>query len=289
MTESDPILEEASKIVQQVGLPPKPEVLLKVREELNRPMPDIDAIEVEAQKDISIAGRIIKMANSSLFGGRVEITSIAQAFVRLGLTNFKQVIYASAARAASKDLPEALLDRVWSHAEEVAVACHMFADDINPARAEGAYLLGLFHDCGTMMLLDKDPDYEQMIEKAMIFSPGSVQAEHDNFNSDHAIIGFMLTKSWGIDSAICRAIMYHHSERIETDLDREVAFWMGLLMLAENAILQLSTGAELLFHMPAQDSLMGDVCRCVDCPSEELFRYHEEIIADLDARLNQGG
>ncbi|MEA4889588.1 MAG: HDOD domain-containing protein [Clostridiaceae bacterium] len=67
--------------------------LIRILEELNHEVPEIDQISGIIEKDLGLSYKLVKASNSVYFGGRSKINSIQQAVVRLGLQEITKWIY----------------------------------------------------------------------------------------------------------------------------------------------------------------------------------------------------
>ena len=72
---------ETGKLV----LPTLPEVALKVREVANDPNISANQLAEVISTDAALSARLIKIANSPLYGGRNEVVSVQTAVSRLGI------------------------------------------------------------------------------------------------------------------------------------------------------------------------------------------------------------
>ena len=76
----------------RIQLPTLPEVALKVRDEVERENTDAHTIAKMVGNDAALSARLLQVANSPLYRGRVEIDSIQQAVTRLGLKMVRSLV-----------------------------------------------------------------------------------------------------------------------------------------------------------------------------------------------------
>jgi HD-like signal output (HDOD) protein len=209
----NPTIEEPTeKLLNGIILPPMPMTLTGVNSERTKPEPSLAEIARLIERDISVAAAVIKAVNSPLFGLRRKLESISQAVFLLGLDNVVNLVTALSLRSSmqAKKFPD--LDRFFDTAQDVAIIMSSLAGDLGVMPSGEAYLLGLFHDCGTPLLFQKYPEYQDVVRAAKTTVNRSITAvEEERLGTDHALVGYFLAKSWKLPNAVCLSIRYHHS------------------------------------------------------------------------------
>ena len=95
--------------------PTIPQVALKVIRELEAPDCDLEQVAEMITLDAVLAARVIKLANSPIFGAEVPARSAKQAVVRLGTKETRNTIQAVAVMNTLPELPEPLnVIHFWS-------------------------------------------------------------------------------------------------------------------------------------------------------------------------------
>lgn len=203
--------EPTEKVLQGIILPPMPTTLTGINSERAKPEPSLAEIARLIERDISVAGAVIKAVNSPLFGLRRKLESISQAVFLLGLDNVVNLVTALSLRSAmqAKKFPD--LDRFFDSAQDVAIMMSSLAGELGVMPSGEAYLLGLFHDCGIPLLFQKYPEYQDVMRTAKTTLHRSITAvEDERLGTDHALVGYFVGKSWKLPNAICLSIRYHH-------------------------------------------------------------------------------
>ena len=104
--------------------------------------------------DQALAGKVLKLANSSFYGVPNEVTTMSRAVVIMGFTGVRNMAMGLGTTAALRGLGEDLdMQSFWSHAIANAAACQVLAPHM-PSRMdpEEAFLAGLMHDIGAYVL-----------------------------------------------------------------------------------------------------------------------------------------
>jgi putative nucleotidyltransferase with HDIG domain len=197
-------------------LPTLPEIAHKL---LTLPL---DTVDGEAQllkligNDPVISSKIIGLANSSLFGAPIKISSISDAAMRLGLNTVKAVAIGIATMSVSggarigKFKPADL----WAHSMAIAYSMHAISAAM-PARVrpvdDSIFLAGLLHDMGYMALAHINPDVSDALFDAMknIDLP-LLETEREVAGMTHTEIGVALGHHWDLPEEIIAVMAYHH-------------------------------------------------------------------------------
>jgi hypothetical protein len=160
--------EESIGALVQATLPPPigkpdswrvpvfPQAAVHALRVMRNPRVSLSNVVEAASLDPAIAGLIMRLANSALFGARTRISTLSKAIERLGFTTARKVI-TSAALHPLFDSPK--LQEVWRHSLQIADLAEQMAGptgEIDPAEA---YLAGLLHDVGRIAQLSM-PLYE---------------------------------------------------------------------------------------------------------------------------------
>ncbi len=92
-----PLSEFAATIVEQIEsgnlqLPTLPEVALKVRDVVENPDGTVSQVAEVVSQDAGLTARLLQVANSALYRGKVEITSLPMAISRLGCPFVRDLI-----------------------------------------------------------------------------------------------------------------------------------------------------------------------------------------------------
>ncbi len=224
-------LEAAYKVTRLARVPHIPHLVLSIREEVAQIEPDIRRIVNLISQDPSLAGKVLKIANSSLYGADVVTESIHQAVVRLGVSQIGNLVTAEAVGALADDVsPE--VKRVWeSNLEEAraAVAVSAYLEEVN---ADEAYLLGMMHDIGNIVYARIKESFGVLKDRAGILPVAILEQERQLFGTDHTVIGFLLSRHWKLPDTISLAIYHHHKLTCQHITDSKVRSMVALLKLA---------------------------------------------------------
>lgn len=187
-------IEFFNKIEATKSLLTLPHILLKLLEVCNKKPVKIDEISQIINKDASLSMRLMSMVNPVSYGLPNRVTSIDQALLLLGPDIAKNIAISSIIQQSFNEMENSYipgLKILWQHSFMCAVLAEMIAGNVSYPRPDEAYLAGLFHDIGKLVLW-VDPRSEKQIE------------------ASHNETGARLINSWSPQSFIADAVLYHH-------------------------------------------------------------------------------
>lgn len=212
---------QMEKVVCGIQIPAQPRALLEIQDELSLPAPDIKRVSSIVSKDVGLSAGVLKTINSPFYGLRTKVESIQRAAVLLGLPNISNLVRSIALRQTmSKASTRLELDRFWDHASEVANIAIFLAIKFKFENPDEYYSLGLFHDAGIAILAQKFNDYDELLRDGNSMFGGSIVfAEEAKYQTNHAIIGYYLARSWNLSDTLAQAVLHHHNaENLLPDL-----------------------------------------------------------------------
>jgi HD-like signal output (HDOD) protein len=111
------------------------------------------------ESEPALTARLIILANSVLLGARGQPTmTVRQALRRLGLDSAKLIaIGFLCIRPLQTRLAPALRQALWLHSLAIGLAARVIANQVHFREPESAFLAGLLHDIGFMVLEIQQP------------------------------------------------------------------------------------------------------------------------------------
>ena len=195
-------------------LPPMHEVVMKAQEIMADSNSDIEDLAVIIETDPSIVAMILKLINSAHYGLRGKVSSVRQACSLLGLRTLQEVIITV---GVSKVLERKLQGyelgsgELWLHSIATGFCSRILAEMKNRELVSDAYVGGLLHDAGKIILdqyvlerKDAFKDFMQDETKTVL------DAEKQILGFDHAEIAYDICRKWNIPENVVLAIRYHH-------------------------------------------------------------------------------
>lgn len=219
MTDStDTTQEQVEAILCGTIIPSPPQVIVDLQMEMAMPDPDINAMAKLISDDAGLAGGVLKTVNSAIYGGGGEVTSISKAVMMLGMNTIIRVINTLCLRNEMMnmdDIPDRLfaaMNSFWDSASDVAHCSVLIAQHLNFPRPDHAYALGLFHNVGTPLLMLKFENYADVMRESYEKpAPRIVDTENSMIDTNHAVLGFFVARSWKLPKNLCQLISEHHN------------------------------------------------------------------------------
>ena len=213
--EGSPDLPGLMELVER--LPPFHKVLERCMVTMSKPYASAREISGWIESDSALSGRVLSLANSSYYGLPQKVLRTERAVVLLGRRALEEVFYSFYIQGlfTSQDGSEAA--ELWTGslragicAKELTLALGMPSSEGKESDDAGAYLAGLLHDAGRLLLLTHYPAaYHRAHPKGG--APGDVvDREKQAWGFDHAELGRAMAEKWGLPPSVSRAIEWHH-------------------------------------------------------------------------------
>lgn len=227
------------EVIKQFKLPPTPYVLTEIQKEIKKEDFSISKIANLIAQDAALSALMLRSVNSSFFALRQEVSSIHQAINLLGVKNTINIVSALFLRQGMSDDDQTMPPKFWDSPNNIALIAAALTKNLTKYPTDEAYMLGLFHNIGHVLMMSKFDGYGEFLEEN--FNPYSdtlINLEIDLFGIEHASLGYVLSKTWGLSESVCQIIRFHHrvDEVFEKELitDEKDLTLLCLLKMAEN-------------------------------------------------------
>ncbi|MDP1635619.1 MAG: HDOD domain-containing protein [Gallionellaceae bacterium] len=270
---SDPLFERS---LLEVGIPPCPEILVRIMDEMRREEPDYNRLTGIISADVALSAGLIKTTNSPYFIRQHRARSVHDALSILGLRVASHTIAGIILRKAFPNTPNMV--RFWDASARTARLCAWLAQKLDfPNMVPGdAYTFGLFHDCGIPVLMGRFPNYKDVLGKANQSAQETFTGiERSMLKTDHAAVGSVLAQSWWLPEDMYLGIRHHHELTVldqDYGLPEIVSLLIATVHFAEHMAQQ-----QLGQDMTQEWSKFGDASlRTLKIDEEDLeFLYAE--------------
>lgn len=189
-----------------------PDICLRLKELVNNPNSSAAAIAQLISTDPSLAARLLKIVNSTIYGFPQEITSVSQAITVIGTRQLYDLALATSAAAIVQTARGGYLDvkAFWLHsvysgilAKEIVERC--------PVNAESLFITGLLHGIGKLALIEYAPDLAITALEAHKKNQWPWQREQECLGFTTADIGGTLLQKWSLPNIIVVPVLYQHN------------------------------------------------------------------------------
>lgn len=203
------ILEASSNV------PTIPHVIMQVLDAVEDENLSASALASIIERDQALTMRVLTVANSAMFGFSRRISTIDLAIVVMGLKTIKEIVLSLAVQRIFAKVRKDLFDinDFWRYSVFCGAASRVIARRFHYKLAGEAFVAGLIHDIGILMLIQYFPkEFEKMRFLQMTKGLSFVAAEKQVLNCTHADIGAWLVRRWKLPENIENAVLLHHLE-----------------------------------------------------------------------------
>lgn len=187
-------------------LPTLPEVALKVREVVDDPDATAAQLADIITTDAALSARLLKVANSALYRGRIPTESVQMAVSRLGMSMVRNLVTSLVMEQMFQPTSARLekrLRELWEHSTKVAASCQLIAKNIPNIKTDEAMLAGLIHKIGVLPILMKADEMPELVKDSKTLD----QIIHNL----HPRIGKAILESWEFPESMIKAVFQHEN------------------------------------------------------------------------------
>jgi HD-like signal output (HDOD) protein len=195
-------------------LPPIPGVFAELIQLLHDEEVDMRTLGRVIGRDPSMSINVLRIANSAFYGLPNKVKSIDHAVTMLGLKEIMGVCMACETARVFKPRPgEKHIDlhAFWLHSVATGVLSRVFSSQFSVEPQSQAYLAGLLHDIGQMIL---DRFLHDLYEKVVLLTYEEniplIQAETQVLGETHGTVGGWLMEKWHLPPLFSEIASHHH-------------------------------------------------------------------------------
>ena len=234
----------AAPILQAIEsgrIPSPPQLLLRLLRIVDDDQTTMSDLATLVLQDPGLSTRILSIANSPALSRGSELKSIENCLIALGTRLVRSIatclsIQNLFERGAS--IAEANVSRFWVHSLVVAELSRRLAAASAFPHPEEAYLAGLLHDIGQLILFSAlGEPYARLL--ACTPDEDALQTiEAAQFDVNHSAIGTWLIDKWQLDSSFADGILFHHAlaEEILTAATLPKIVWLAHALATQEEI-----------------------------------------------------
>jgi len=226
--------------------------------------PDSDASEMASliQSDQSLAGHVMRIANSAAYTPMSNLVSLQQAIARLGMGIISEIALTAAIGAKMFNTPgyEDYVADIWRHAlatslwsKEIARHCR--------SNVEVAFLAGLLHSIGRPAVLQAILDLAEQQDASL--TKGEIQQLENTYCQ---LVSQAVVNSWKMPTLVIDAISEYTDQNSDLPTGEQTA--------------QITAGARFATHMLKPENLDKEILLTLPALST-LNLYQDEVEALL--------
>ncbi|HEY3380324.1 MAG TPA: HDOD domain-containing protein [Vicinamibacterales bacterium] len=234
---------------QNTAIPVLPTFAGRVIEMTSDPNVSLVQLANVIAKDQVLASRLLGLANSAYCAPMQEITTISEAVIRIGTGPVRNLVFTVCFSSKMYD-PSIYGEQgrtLIEHGIGTAYMARIVADQAGESEDE-AFLSGLLHDIGKLLILKLAFDYKRRTGTSI---PADEVATA--IDQHHASFGGITLRRWGLPTSLDEPIRCHHDYRAATHTPRKAM----VVYLADRLSHRYGFGCD-----PDAYNLIGDaVCR----------------------------
>jgi HD-like signal output (HDOD) protein len=203
------------KALRSLGtLPPFSLILTRLLATLAEESVSFSTIGDLIEKDTVVAGNILHLVNSALYARRSPVSSVRHAVSLLGINKLRNAVLGmSIARVWNRIKMPAFwsMARFNMHSAAVAVLADLLAQRLPVEYPEGAFVAGLLHDSGRLLIAAALPQEAERI--ADLYERGHrplIECEQEVLGFTHPALSAEALKYWKLPVTVQNAVRDHH-------------------------------------------------------------------------------
>lgn len=269
-TASDELVKQT--IGRLGALPSSARVYLALSMELDRPSASFASVASIIEQDMAMSAKLLQLANSAFLGLRRDVVSVPEAVRMVGLAEIRHYLLRPFLDVfdvfAVRNEPDAHeFSLLNSHAMLTARLCRVLAE--LDGAISGAFVAGLLHDLGSVLMLTHMPKQKRLQVAALTqVGVSQIEAERSVLNTTHAEMAGHLLGVWGVPHDVVEAVRRHH----ETGKPQSVI---------EETLRLADAWVERYSRTPW---LLSDAAHALCLPDPELERLYAKVVRHKDAR-----
>lgn len=268
-----------SQIKKSGHVPILPEILLRLLEACDNESTPLTKVASLIDKDPSLSYKVLQLVNSAYFGLRTTYSGIDQAVVYLGANSVKNMAVTAAVHQVFDverfdSLKHFDIHSFWYHCLKCATLSRRIAEQTGLANPDDAYLAGLLHDLGRLVLVSVFTEQYESILAGISEETDLLSEEKDLIGATHAEVGDWLVRDWNLSSLIADTIGYHHEhlENIKQALPLVKIIYLANLLSKPGDTSPLFKTTEALLGISADD--LQEIC---EGTREEILQISSEL------------
>ncbi|MFZ5760008.1 MAG: HDOD domain-containing protein [Thermodesulfobacteriota bacterium] len=225
------------KLISQTSeLPTLPMVAARINQEMQSEALTAKLLGEIIAEDTALASKVLRLANSAYYGLPKQVTTLNKAVMILGFNTVKNLALSVSIHTLFQKPPDSPIDLqgLWLHSLGCAAAAKILIEQVKPKLGDDAFLFGILHDIGKIVIINEAPqDYEKILHLMHEENVPQNDAEMQVIDTTHQKLGALLLDHWKFPDSIVAAVKYHHDadlsgKKLEPDLkDLVYALFLG--------------------------------------------------------------
>jgi HD-like signal output (HDOD) protein len=234
------------------------------------------------EKDTVMSGNLLHLVNSALYARRGSINSVRHALSLLGINKLRNAVLGMSITRMWNQVrtpPSWSMARFNMHSSAVAILSDLLAQRLNVPYAEGAFVAGLLHDVGRLLIaLGLTEEYGRILQIHESEGKPLLICEMQVIGITHCELSAKALETWNLPEPIQNAVLYHHDPASDPSAPSEVT--LSRVLNAANQYVN-STGVSIL--KKCQDSADATLVESLGFPDDKLQSILSDYNTEFDA------
>src|SRR5919204_240664 len=175
--------------------------------------PSVGEMVAAIESDVALVIAVMRLANKRA-ESRGKIRSVPEAIEVLTPAGVEALIGSTKTFDFFERTPvwDAAPERFRLHAVATQRAADRLAARVEFSQRDELLVSSLLHDVGKLVLVQAYPGYPGQVHKTARTPEQRVHAERRELGIDHALVGGVMARRWGLPQALAAAIEHHHAD-----------------------------------------------------------------------------
>jgi len=235
-------------VMNSSRLPTLPRVAFRILQLVESPDVSIDELSNAVSVDPALATRILRAANSGMYGRVRGVAKLRDAVLILGLRNVKTLALGFSLVSDLKGVAGSGLDYTafWRRSVVAACGARALAYRINRSQQDEAFLGGLMHGIG-VVALDRTlgAHYREVARHLGCGVDSLIVIEQQRIGISHIEVGARLAAAWNLPPALCASIGHYPAPDTVPDAMRPLVRCVSLGAQAGDVSCSVAPGPAL--------------------------------------------
>jgi putative nucleotidyltransferase with HDIG domain len=174
-------------------------------------------------RDMGMTAKVLQLVNSAFFGVSRHIVNPVEAVVYLGMEVVRALVFTASAFSQFRLPPNSSfsIEDLQQHSVAVGTLARKIGRtmQLTPAAIDHAFVGGLLHDIGKLVLVTNFPkQYEDVLRAVRSDGVRISEAESTFFGTSHAEVGAYLLWLWGVPEPVTEVVALHHHPSCDEDV-----------------------------------------------------------------------
>lgn len=265
------------------SIPSMPQIVTRLLEITRDQEYKIEDVINLLSTDAGIAGDVLRLANSPLFGVTRKVSSLTHATNLLGVKRIRTLVMGRCMVDKVNEGGAGPIDvsYYWRRSLATAVLATRFAEHVVPKHREEAFMSGLLSDVGVVVLARALPQQYAPIAKAYAPKKNAdlVALERKGIGIAHPEVSALVLERWALPDTMVQAVRHHHDHPVPEHLPAGVA---ELTRVVDGA----SDISALLCEVPEQNVIATTCAEAMEIVGLNLSVL-ERVLADIETDISE--